>query len=246
MIDLHCHLLPGIDDGPKTLEEALALARASVLDGITHAVVTPHVFAGQWDNTLTTILPHFVKFQAALTEAEIGLKISLGGEVRLLPESLALLSSDDMPFLGGWNGKKVVLLELPDAQIPVGTTQAIDYLLKRNIVPMIAHPERNKDVMRAPEKIAPFLEAGCLLQLTAASVCGKFGQPAFETANALLDADVVTVIATDTHNLQYRPPILNDAQTTVAEKYGEDRAERLTLTNPDHIVSSRVELGLAP
>jgi len=100
MIDLHCHLIPGIDDGPKTMDEALDLARASVLDGITHAVVTPHVFAGQWDNTLSTILPHFVKFQAALGQAGIDLKISLGGEVRLLPESLVLLADNNLPFLG--------------------------------------------------------------------------------------------------------------------------------------------------
>lgn len=246
MIDLHCHLLPGVDDGPKTMDEAVQLARACADNGITHAVVTPHFVAGRWENTRSSISKELATFQEALRQAEIKLSLSPGGEVHLMPETLTLLANDEMPFIGGWGAKRVVLLELPDGGIPVGAIQAVDFLLEQHVVPMIAHPERNKDVMRSIHRMTPFVERGCILQLTAASVCGKFGQPAYKAAHELLAADAATVVATDTHNLANRPPMLAQAHEVLTDQYGGSVADELTINNPRRIVNARVALGLAP
>lgn len=174
MIDLHCHFLPGVDDGARTMGEALALARESVANGITTAVLTPHVYPGVFDNTLSRLMPVFVQFKAALAAAGIPLTIHLGAEVRIHPDVFDLLAIDELPVLGGLGKDRVVLLEFPDGQIPPGAETACRLFADRGIRWLIAHPERNKDVMRDPLRLKPFLDAGCLTQVTAACVVGRF------------------------------------------------------------------------
>ena len=239
MIDLHCHLLPRIDDGAQSLDEALALARAAVANGIRQAVLTPHVHPSRYANTRVTLTPHFKAFQMVLRDENIPLEIHLGGEVRLELECLTLLGEDNLPTLGGWQGSRVMLLEFPPAQIPVGAMKAVEFFLARGVVPMIAHPERNKDVIRNWRAIEPFVKAGCLLQLTAASVCGMFGDQALTTSQQLLEAGWVTVLATDAHNLEHRPPVLAEGRQAIEERYGEPAAELLTQVNPGLIVGAR-------
>jgi protein-tyrosine phosphatase len=239
MIDLHCHLLPGVDDGAPTLEAALALARAAVDNGILEAVLTPHVFPGRWDNTLAGLTPRIETFRQSLADAGIALTVHLGAELRLLPESLARFDAGEVPAIGAWHDHRVVLLEFPDGGIPVGAMQAVAFLQRRGALPMIAHPERNRDVMRSPAAIRPFVEAGCLLQLTAASVCGWFGGPARLASLALLDAGWATAVATDAHNLRHRPPVLAEARHALEMRYGRNAARLLTETNPAIIVSGR-------
>jgi len=241
MIDLHCHYLPGVDDGAPDLETGLALARAAAENGIRIAVLTPHILAGRWDNTRSSLEPRFDAFRRSVAEADIDIELHLGAEVHLLPESLALYESGELPALGTWEGRHVILLEFPDAGIPVGAIEAVEFLLKRGAIPMIAHPERNKDVMRSPAKIEPFVRVGCLLQLTAAAVCGWFGKPAHQAALALLDAGWATVVATDSHNLRHRPPVLAEARHALRSRYGYEAAEVLTQLNPAAIVARRVE-----
>jgi protein-tyrosine phosphatase len=236
VIDLHCHYLPGVDDGADTVGAALALAAAAAADGICHAVLTPHVFPGQWSNTASSLSSDFESFRTALTASGIAFDVSLGAEVRLLPESLELAERDELPTLGHWDGSRVLLLEFPDAQIPVGTDKAVAFLRARGYVPMIAHPERNKDVMRDWRKVLPLVAQGCLLQITAASVAGLFGPRALASALQLLDAGVVTVIASDAHNLEHRPPRMRAGRAAVAARYGEPAAALLTEVNPGKIV----------
>lgn len=237
--DLHCHFLPGVDDGAPDLDSALDLARASVANGIRGAVLTPHLYPGRWNNILSEIRPRFDAFAAALRENAIDLQVKLGAEVHLLPESLALIDQGELPTIGQWNDKQVVLLEMPDGQIPVGAANAVKYFVRRGIVPMIAHPERNKDVVRNIQKLTPLIAEGCLVQLTAASVCGRFGNSALETSMRLLDANMVTVIATDAHNITHRPPILAEARQALTARYGEKAAVLLTGVNPAAIFGSQ-------
>ncbi len=236
MIDLHCHYLPFVDDGADSLEEAIALATASAHDGIRHAVLTPHVFPGQWDNTRSSLAAGFEAFRAALRTSNLPFDVSLGGEVRLLPESLELAERDELPTLGTWEGRRVVLLELPDSHIPAGTHNAVAYLQARGYQPMIAHPERNKDVMRDPRRVLPLVKQGCLLQLTAASVTGQFGSKALKTSLVLLDGGHVTAVASDAHNLAHRPPRMGMARMALATRYGVDAAMQLTEFNPGRII----------
>ena len=236
MIDLHCHYLPFVDDGASSLPEAVALATAAVANGIRHAVLTPHVFPGQWDNTRASLAAPFAAFRTMIETSDLPLGLSLGGEVRLLPECLEMAARGELPTIGAWDEDRVVLLELPDSHVPPGTEKAVEFLRARGYRPMIAHPERNKDVMRDPRKLLPMLQQGCLLQVTAASVVGLFGAPAQRSALQLLDAGVVTVIASDAHNLQHRPPRMAEARAALAARYGEPAAVLLTETHPGRVV----------
>lgn len=239
MIDLHCHLLPGVDDGARTLEDALLLARASVANGITKAVLTPHVHPGVFDNSLATLLPAFEAFRAALEAAGIPLEVFLGAEARIHPDIFDLLARDDLPVIGMLGDHRIVLLEFPDGQLPVGAAAACRYLAERKVRVLIAHPERNKEVMRDPSRIKPFVDAGCMLQVTAASVVGRFGKQAYDTAHQLLMGGLVSVIATDAHNLLHRPPMLREAREAVSSLYGTTIAIRLTEETPAEILAGR-------
>lgn len=238
MIDLHCHFLPGVDDGARTMDDALALAKASVANGITHAVLTPHVHPGFFNNRLSTLLPVFDRYQGELKSAGIDLRVSLGAEVRLHPDAFDLLAAGDLPVIGSLGNDRIVLLEFPDGQIPAGAAAACRHFADRDIRLMLAHPERNKEVMRDPSRITSFVDAGCLLQVTAASVIGRFGPQALACAHHLLARGLVAVVATDSHNLAHRPPLLREARDAIAKLYGLGNAHRVTEEMPGAIVQS--------
>ncbi|NWG88032.1 MAG: hypothetical protein HXY26_11085, partial [Hydrogenophilaceae bacterium] len=155
MIDLHCHFIPGVDDGPQTVHEAVELAEAAVADGITLSVLTPHVHPTRYSNTRTSLTAEFEAFQKLLQLRHIPLELRLGGEMRLEPESLELILQEEVPFLGTVDGYRILLLEFPHQLIPVGSEAFVDKLLTMKIRPLIAHPERNKMAMTKPERMRP-------------------------------------------------------------------------------------------
>ena len=242
MIDIHTHLLPGIDDGPATLEEAVALAKACVATGVSHAFVAPHIQPGTWNNKRSTIGEHFELYRYALQRLHIPLTLSMAGEVRLTGDVIDLLGQDEIPFLGTCNGRRTMLLEMPDGSIPVGTDRLVRYLMDHQVQPVIVHPERNKAVMEKHERIRPFVEMGCLLQLTAASVIGEFGKACYATSHLLLKEDWVSVVASDAHNLKGRAPRMDAARVFLAKHYGEARADDLTL----HAAARITGMSLVP
>lgn len=237
MIDLHSHLLPGVDDGAPDLHTALELARMAVSDGIDHMVLTPHIHPGRYENLLSNLTGHYSQFRAALAEADLSLRISLAGEVRLSAEVLPLLADEELPFLGRWEGKQVMLLELPHSHVPPGSDKLVSWLQARDILPMIAHPERNKGIMERLDRIKPFVEQGCLFQLTAMSVTGDFGEQAYIRAHEMLEQGWATVVASDAHNLAHRPPCLSAAYHKITATYGEALARQLFTSHPAKIVS---------
>lgn len=241
MIDIHCHILPGIDDGPDTMDESLALAKLAVDSGITHSVVTPHIHPGRWDNEAVSIRRSMDTFKMALSDHNIPLTIGMSGEVRVSLEALQMIANHQIPFLGKWGDNYVVLLEMPHSHIPMGMLQMIQWLMQRNIRPLIAHPERNKDVLRRLDKIQPLVDAGCLFQVTAGSIAGRFGSTARERARQLLEMGVVTVLATDAHNIKRRPPKLDEGRDAAAVIIGAEMAQRLVVDNPWKMVSCQFE-----
>ncbi len=238
MIDIHCHLLPGIDDGAKTLVEALDMARAAVGNGIRYAVMTPHIHPGRYENVRTTIEPAFASFRNALRMEKIPLTCGMAAEVRLSPEILPLVERNELPFLGTMDGYRIMLLEFPHSHIPLGADNLIKKLLDKKIRPIIAHPERNKDVIRDLAKIEPFVGMGCLLQLTASAVAGRFGEGPHLRARQLLELGVVTVLATDAHDLKGRRPELREGMEAAAEIVGDEAAHAMVHENPRAIVGS--------
>ena len=186
MIDLHCHFLPGIDDGAKDFTEALGLARHAVASGITHSVITPHQHQGRYDNDSKSIKQAFNAFKQNLDEENIPLQIAFAAEVRIVPEIVDWVEQGKIPFLGRKGSQDVMLLELPHSHIPAGSENMVRWLISRNIVPVIAHPERNKEVMRKPMKVIPLYNQGCLFQATAGAVAGQFGEASKSAADYLL------------------------------------------------------------
>jgi protein-tyrosine phosphatase len=236
MIDLHCHLLPGIDDGPQTLTEALAMARIAVANGIEQAHVTPHLHCGRWDNDLPKITAAVAAYREALAQADIPLRLGFAAEVRLDYEILPLIEAGRVPFLGALEGYQVLLLEFPHSHVPVGADKFVAWLLARNIRPLLAHPERNKDLMRDPSKLEPFVKAGCLLQVTADAVAGGFGPLCAQRAREFLERGWVSVLASDAHDTEERPPRIAPGRDAAAQIVGEEAARRLTRETPLQIV----------
>jgi len=232
LIDLHSHLLPCIDDGASSLAESLELARMAAADGISHITLTPHIHAGRYENDISTITPAFSSFRKAVEAENIPLTLAIAGEVRISDELLMLVPQKKVPFLGEWQGKKVLLLELPHSHIPPGTEKLVKWLLAQNIMPMIAHPERNKDILRNLDLITPFVEMGCLFQVTAMSMSGDFGKESERRSIQLLEKGWITILATDAHNMKYRPPVLSKGYEAAKRIVGEATAKALVLDTP--------------
>lgn len=236
MLDLHVHVLPGIDDGPRNLDDALKLARALVADGIEHVVATPHIYPGVFDNTPHRIAEAFERLQTAVTAEALALTMTWAAEVRICPEIIDWLEHRRLPLLdGSLVGPSTALIELPDGQIPVGTDRLAGLMLDRGITPLIAHPERNKAVMEQPSRLEALRRMGCRFQLTAGSVIGEFGSKAHATARHLLDAGWADVVASDAHNLSGRKPRMSAARQWLQEHYDAALAERLMVLTPQQI-----------
>ena len=247
MIDLHAHLLPGVDDGPDTLEQSLELCRLAASSGTTHAICTPHIHPGRWENTRKSIQVKFAKLQRAVAQQCIPLHLGFAAEVRLTDEIITQITNNQIPFYGEVDGYEIMLLEFPHSHIIPGSDKLVQWLMNRKIRPLIAHPERNKQVMKDPALLQPFIDADCWLQVTAGSIIGAFGDGAQTIARQLLDDDAITVIASDGHNEKARPPILKEAFTHTSEVYGVERAHRLMQSTPASIISSQFHgQSLAP
>ena len=241
MIDLHSHILAGLDDGASTLEDSIALAKAFVANGISHAVCTPHIHFGRYDNNLKSISQAFAELKTTLHEQNIGLNICYAAEVRFDIEIMQALENNEIPFVGDWHNQKVLLLELPHGEFPIGAAKLTQWLIDQNIRPMIAHPERNKGIQAKPDKLTPLIEQGCLMQLTAASVTGDFGNRAENLALELIKQRKATVIATDAHHIKRRPPMLREAYKRVCKLEGEALAKQLTIEAPWEIAKVNFE-----
>lgn len=241
MFDLHCHLLPGIDDGPVSMRESLALASHAIEQGIKYAVMTPHIHPSVYDNNADTIVDAVKLFQDQLADHDIALSIVAGAEVRICTELMQMVPMQQIPFLGESEGYKVMLLEFPHSHILPGSDQLVGWLLKQNIRPLIAHPERNKEVHSDPGKMASFVSMGCMLQVTAASVAGDFGGPSRSCANYFLEQGWVEVLGSDAHNLKSRPPELMKGVRAASKLIGESAAYALVEENAYAIAGSRFE-----
>ena len=140
MIDIHCHMLPGIDDGPEGLDESIEMARLAVANGITEAVVTPHIHAGRYDNTRESVARSTQQFQQCLQDNNIDLRLRMAAEIRIGPELMAMVEAQQVPWLGSLDGYQLLLLEFPHSHIPVGSDKLVRWCLERKVRPVIAHP----------------------------------------------------------------------------------------------------------
>lgn len=232
MIDMHCHILPGIDDGAKDMAESLSLVQLAVEQGVKRIVATPHIQLGRYDNTLGIIEAKLFQLRTALSYLNLDVEVSAGAEIRICPEIMLLVQQNQLPFIGSYEGDNVMLMELPHSHVPPGTDKLINWLMKNGVRPMIAHPERNREFQANPKKIEPFIRQGCLFQLTASVLTGDMGDTSLSLAKKWLLNDVFTIIATDSHSVKRRPPRLLGAFQEASRLLGEEKAIDLVSHTP--------------
>lgn len=244
MFDLHNHILPGLDDGAKTIEESLALLRMAEEQGISHILATPHLHPGRYDNTPQDILLSLQYLQEQLQHAGLIIRIAAAAEIRIGPELPVMLSKQQLPFMGYYQQKKVLLLELPHSHIPPGTEKLLHWLATQQILPLIAHPERNRELQAEPARISLLRSAGCLFQLTAASLTGEMGEKPQQLAKEWIKNKVFHIVASDAHSCLRRPPRMAEARKLITELTDAVYAEQLCHHNPARLASSVFTQGM--
>jgi protein-tyrosine phosphatase len=234
--DLHCHILPGVDDGPPAMEDALALCRMLVRDGFTDIVATPHQL-GRWEqaNAPADIRLAVERLQQQLDADRVPLNIYPGGEVRIDERIPALLQTDKILTLG--DGNRYILLELPPvARIDPDLVMPHFSLAKVRVV--LAHAERYQSLTEDHNAAAAWLDAGASLQLNAASLVGGNGKPAMEAAWDWLSSGWISLVATDSHSVGSRRPRMSEAIEIIARELDEATAKTVCIDNPVKVLLS--------
>lgn len=232
MIDLHCHILPALDDGATDLAEAIGLLQLAVADGIRRMVATPHINPGYFDNEPQRIAQALQLLRHEVDRLGLNIGLAAAAEVRLTDQLMPALEAGQLPFLGVWQQQKVLLLELPPSHIPAGTDALLKWLARHQVIAMIAHPERNREVQANPAALAPLRRVGCLFQLTASSLLGDLGARHQQCAEQLVQQQLFHVVASDCHSLNRRPPRLSAACQRIAQLVSEDYAQDLSVHHP--------------
>jgi protein-tyrosine phosphatase len=233
MVDIHCHILPGIDDGSDTWSTTTQMCRMALRDGITHIVATPHC-----DGHYEYDRPHFTDMLATLSEVSEGrLNFTIGCDFHMSPGNVDAAMNNPRQFAIG--DTQYLMVEFDHHSIPKNASELLLQLLSRGMVPILTHPERNSYLMKDLDMVAKFVEMGCLSQVTANALTGFWGPKSQKAAEKLLQKKLVHIVASDAHDLNLRPPVLSQARARVAELAGEGTAEALFTTNPGAVVTGR-------
>lgn len=245
MIDLHLHLLPGVDDGAQSLEHSLAMARIAAGDGCEALIATPHQRRDEWSNDDTARLAD----RLAEVSAAAGSfpQLLLGGEVRVDSELLADLARPGRSGILSLAGSRYLLLEFEPSGLGPDPVAIVHELLAEGWWPIVAHPEVVPFFWESDDDpLARLVDAGALFQVTAMSLTGEFGKGARGRVWELLRAGCVQFVASDSHRPDWRPPGLAAARKILARELGEAVATDLTVTNPRCVVENRPLGGVAP
>jgi protein-tyrosine phosphatase len=235
-VDIHCHILPGIDDGPRDWDESLAMARLAAADGTSTIIATPHQLGCFGSNRGDDIRTRATELQQRLDAAAIPLRVLPGGEVRIDSTLNEGLARGEVLTLG--DHYRHVLIELPfEVYLPLEPVLAD--LARRKLVGILAHPERNDGILRRPEQLTPVVDAGCLTQITASSLYGTFGPESKELAEWLLEQGLVHVVASDGHGTRSRRPLIRRAHERVESLVDRQTADELCCHNPARIAAGR-------
>jgi len=257
MIDIHSHILPGLDDGPQTMEESIRMCRIAYQDGIRTIVATPHTLNGVYQNGKSTILSKMDELNDALNnselkldsairnlcpsgrraQSEIDLRILPGSDVHLCETTLQQVDQGEAVTIG--DGGKYIMIEFPSQAIPYQAERVLFQLLGRGLIPIISHPERNLDIGRRPGRYDEIIKMGCFGQVTAMSLTGEFGPKVRQWAEKLLKSWLVHFIASDAHSPNGRPPILSAAVKAAAKIVGKKEAEKMVTEYPKAILEGR-------
>lgn len=219
MIDIHCHILPGIDDGAATIEDSVAIANAAVKEGITTIVATPHHKNNQFSNPKSSILTNVNNLNTVLKQENIPLTILPGQEVRIYGEVLEDYYKEEILTL---NHTKYLFIEFPSSSVPRYAERLLYELQTEGIIPIIVHPERNKELQEKPDLLYQFVKNGALTQVTASSVAGYFGKNVKKFSERLIECNLTHFLASDAHNVHNRSFKMMEGLDVVEENFGVD------------------------
>lgn len=240
-VDIHTHLLPGVDDGPESMDDTVEMARLAAADGTEIILATPH----QRD----VMIRHSIEVVQNLVVEANGRLRSEAGPTQRFPRIILGMENHIEPEIGEWydrgialpiNGTKFILSEPPFGSFPKYVEEALRDLRARRLVPIIAHPERNAEFQRHPGKLRKLIEAGMLAQITAGSLLGEFGDRARRAAEYFIERDLAHIIASDMHRpVRIRIPQLSPAFERAVELVGEERSRMLFEDTPRNIIDGR-------
>jgi len=226
MVDIHCHILPGLDDGPDSIETSLEMAEAAIAEGITHLVATPHA------NDRFPFIPDLVQSRRDDIQRRLGgrLLLATGCDFHLSYENLQDIHQQPAKYT--INQKNYLLVEFADFSVPPSIDQTLHELHLAGLHVILTHPERNPLIRAHPERLYRWLQLGCYAQVTALSFQGRFGAAAKQAVERWLQEDCIHFVASDAHNTTSRPLKLRDAFAIVAARKGETVAQALFVDNP--------------
>ncbi len=234
MIDIHCHILPGMDDGPAELDTTMQMLRIAEDDGISHIIATPH-YRCQDVPTMEDIDDRVAVVRYRMEKSNMRIRLLRGADIRLTYELLDCMSRRALPTI---NGSRYFLLELPDLPPPHVDEFIFEAKLK-GYAPIITHPERNYTLLASPRQSEQLRNAGALLQITAMSITGEFGRKIKKYALQLIKMGCVDFVATDAHGTNHRVPILSRAYWEVTTLLDRDAAQRIFVDNPRAVIEDR-------
>lgn len=232
MIDIHSHILPGLDDGPLNLAESIKLVRDSFTDGVSTMIATPHAFNGVYECTPVEIIQKCSELSQELRKEGILMNIRPGSEVHLTHDIIAKYDQGQLMTLN--NLRNHILLELPTMFIYEGVIAVIRQFAERGITTIIAHPERNETIRKHFPVVSSMIQEGAMMQITAASLTGGFGKKTMKMAERMLAKDTVSLIASDIH--PYRKFMMRQALRKVILKSGRRKAEEIFQVNPEKVM----------
>ncbi|WP_075981929.1 tyrosine-protein phosphatase [Bacillus massilinigeriensis] len=218
MIDIHCHILPNVDDGPSNYFDVIEMANQAVMTGITHLFATPHHMNGRYENTKTEILAGVRSLNQILQNEKIPLSVHCGQELRIHREIFHTLDLNEVLTLD--NQGKYLLVELPSKEIPDYTLDVIYELLLKGITPILVHPERNMMFHENPSLLFELVQVGALTQLTSGSIIGHFGKKIKNFSEKMMEHHLAHFVANDAHNIHSRGFFLQEAYEVIIRKFG--------------------------
>lgn len=226
MIDIHCHFLPGVDDGPKSMNQAIEMGDYANGEGVSAIIVTPHAFHSHFDTADLDVYSAVTMLQQELRKRDIALELYAGQEIRIFGELLdALEKGKALPLAES----RYVLIEFPSDFIPAYTESLFFNLQIEGYIPIIAHPERNRQFAMNPKRLFNFVSSGVLSQITTSSLTGLFGKNVQSLAYAFLRNNLSHFVASDAHNLENRSFHWNDAKKLIISELGVEKWERYTM-----------------
>lgn len=236
MIDLHSHILPGVDDGAATLEDSLDIARMAVDDGIEVMACTPHFMPGMYDNTSEDILRRIDHLNDVLGSAGINLALVSGADAHIRPDFVSCLRNGQILSL---HGSRYVLFEPPHATLPKRMDDLLFEISVAGYVPVLTHPERLKWIEQSYPLVEQLAQAGVWMQITSGSLTGRFGKRPQYWAQRMLAEGLVSILASDAHNVRSRPPVMSKSFEIASQELGEEEAYNLVFHRPICILENQ-------